>query len=253
MSPARPQSRAEAQAEKIRSLMAMAASLGHDYNNFLTAVQGNARILQRRLDADDSSRRNADQIDATAKQALELTGDILIFGGKGHFEMAEFSLTDLVHSLRETMQERVSKHAVLEISVDDVPPLTGDARQLGRAIMHLVENAAESIVEDTGTVSVTVSTRTCDREELADNVLREPLEEGRYAVVEVSDDGCGMDCDLLDRMFEPFFTTKLRAHGMGLPVALGVARAHGGTVKVKPSPEGGCTVTLLLPCTPTPQ
>jgi CheY-like chemotaxis protein len=78
---------------------------------------------------------------------------------------------------------------------------------------------------------------------------RDALAPGRYAEVEVRDDGCGMDARVLSRLFDPFFTTKTAGRGLGLAAVAGIVRGHGGAVRVESTPGAGSVFTLLFPAT----
>ena len=99
-----------------------------------------------------------------------------------------------------------------------------------------------------GNDECTTGVMLCDDTTLEGLVLDEKLPAGRYAYVELADDGCGLVPEVRARMFDPFYTTKIRGQGMGLSVVLGVARAHSGGVFVESVPEHGTVFRVIFPC-----
>jgi signal transduction histidine kinase len=95
-------------------------------------------------------------------------------------------------------------------------------------------------------VVVRTSTVT-DAAAAAPSPLVEARQAPRYARLEVSDEGVGMDAETRTRIFDPFFTTKESGHGLGLALALGAVRAHGGAIALESEPGCGTTFTILIP------
>jgi CheY-like chemotaxis protein len=114
--------------------------------------------------------------------------------------------------------------------------------------MNLILNAAEAIGPRPGTV--TIRTGFSDITPSDRHIWRhtgEPLPAGRYVVLEVSDNGCGMDAETLPRIFDPFFTTKFTGRGLGLAAVLGIVRGHHGGLRVESTPGAGTTFQLAFP------
>ena len=77
--------------------------------------------------------------------------------------------------------------------------------------------------------------------------LREDLAEGEYAILEITDTGCGMDEETRSKVFDPFFTTKFTGRGLGLAVVLGIVSGHKGAISIQSKPAAGTTVRVLFP------
>ncbi len=115
-----------------------------------------------------------------------------------------------------------------------------DVTQLQQLVMNLVINGVESLAGRGGTVRISTSVREVDEEFRRSANLVENLAPGEYVLVEVSDDGCGMDAETRLRIFDPFFTTKFWLYrGLGLAAAAGIVRAHQGGMIVRSVPEHG--------------
>jgi len=122
-----------------------------------------------------------------------------------------------------------------------------DVTQLRQIILNLVVNASEALGGGSGTITVATGSMHCDQQYLTSVYLDQNLTEGRYAFLEVTDTGCGMDEDTRKRIFDPFFTTKFAGRGLGLAATLGIVRGHRGAIKVYSEPGAGTTVKVLLP------
>jgi CheY-like chemotaxis protein len=124
----------------------------------------------------------------------------------------------------------------------------GDHRQIRQLIGNLVENAWESMErKKVGVVTVEASTRHCDTEYLDQFVLGRDLKPGPYIQISVSDHGCGMNAEVLERLYDPFYSTREVGRGLGLPAVLGIVRAHKGAIRVYSEPGEGTTVNVMFP------
>jgi CheY-like chemotaxis protein len=142
----------------------------------------------------------------------------------------------------------ISKKAVLALALEEgLPPIMADRTQLQQIAMNLLTNASEALTDEAGLIQVTTTAEELSAERLA-NIYDAPhLSPGTYVVLEVSDDGCGMSEDVLEKLFEPFFTTKAQGRGLGMSATLGIIRSHKGAMRVDSKPGRGTTFTLLFP------
>ena len=113
--------------------------------------------------------------------------------------------------------------------------------------MNLVINGAEAIGEGGGTVTISTRLREIDRDYVRDNLAGDNIPPGSYLVLEVHDNGIGMDAATQARIFDPFFTTKFTGRGLGLAAVLGIVRGHKGALTVYSEPGTGTTFKVFLP------
>ena len=123
----------------------------------------------------------------------------------------------------------------------------GHADSLRAAVLELVKNAAEGLDMTGGVISLATGTVEATRAFLASAYFDDGLPAGRYAYIEVSDTGRGMDAASVSRIFEPDFTTHGTGRGAGLATVLAVVRAHHGAIQVYSKPDIGTTVRVLVP------
>ena len=159
------------------------------------------------------------------------------------------SLNELVSEMGNLLSVSTSKKAMLSCDFsDDLPSIMADATQVRQVVMNLITNASEAIGDQSGTIGLRTGSVDCDGDYFADAVDdSEPHAPGRYAYVEVSDTGKGMDGETQSRIFDPFFSTKFAGRGLGLAAVLGIVRGHKGALKVSSEVGRGTTFRVLLP------
>ncbi len=239
-------------AQKLESLGVLAGGIAHDFNNLLVGILGNAGMALQSLPPDSPARESLKDVEAAALRAAELTHQLLAYAGKGQFVVESVVLTGLVEEMANLLGTAVSRSArILFEFPPSLPPVEADATQLRQVVMNLITNAAEAIGTSTGTIIVRTGLLDADRGYLGECQLGAPLPEGRYAFLEVEDDGHGMHPATQARIFDPFFTTKFTGRGLGLAAVMGIVRAHRGAIRVTSAPGRGTTMRVLLPCPDT--
>ncbi|MES1167797.1 MAG: ATP-binding protein, partial [Oleiharenicola lentus] len=231
------------ESQKLESLGVLAGGIAHDFNNILTAILGNASLVNLELPADHLVRPQLRQIEQAARRASDLCAQMLAYAGKTAFITTPVSLSTLVRETTALLEVTVGRRARLELQVTpDLPAVLGDATQLRQIVMNLVINAADAIGERTGGIIVIqTSVHDLTAEYLAGAVQSPSLAAGRYVGLQVSDNGSGMNPEVLARIFEPFFTTKFSGRGLGLAAAVGIVQSHHGALFVESTPGQGTT------------
>jgi nitrogen-specific signal transduction histidine kinase/CheY-like chemotaxis protein len=234
--------------QKLESLGVMAGGIAHDFNNLLTGILGNVGLAQMQHEGDGPVRERLDQVERAALRATELTNQMLAYSGRGRSRVEVLDLEAVVRDMVHLLETVLSKKAVLRFELgDDRPILRGDPAQVRQIVMNLLTNASESLGSEAGTITVRTGRIEAGADELAQGYLQEGLAPGPYVMLEVADDGCGMDRETVERIFDPFFTTKFAGRGLGLAAALGIVRAHGGTIRVESEPGAGTCFRVLFP------
>ena len=233
--------------QNLESLGVLAGGVAHDVNNLMTAVLGNLELGRRGVQPGTEADTSLHHAQVAASRTADLAGQMLAYAGKGVLRRESADLGPLV---RETLGlARVNVPKKVELKLEDAPQcvVEADLTQLRQLVMNLVTNAAEAIGnERPGTVSVTLTRTELDAAGLADSLL-DTVPPGAFVVLEVSDDGAGMDEDTRTRLFDPFFTTKVTGRGLGMSAALGIVRGHGGALWVESEKGRGSTFRIALP------
>ncbi len=235
-------------AQKLESLGVLAGGIAHDFNNLLTGVLGNIELGLLQVDESSPTRSCLKEARASAERAADLSRQMLAYSGKGNFVIEAVDVNELVTEIGNLLEVSVSKNVALSYDLcHDLPAVIADVTQLHQVVLNLITNASDSIGEDGGVVRLRTGVRQCDRAYLSETYLDDHLPEGAYLFIEVSDTGCGMDAETLQRIFDPFFSTKFAGRGLGLASALGIVRGHSGAIKAVSEPGRGTAFTVLLP------
>ena len=239
--------RRRAENKRLESLGLFAGGIARDFNNLLLTVIGNTTLIKRDVQFDSPLHDRLGQIEQAAKKAAELTDQILAFAGRSSFRREQIDLERLLERALDELRS-VTREADVRLEIETRPiKIQADSSQLRRLLANLIGNSIEALRDASGQVRVRVGEVDVDPIALRLYYLGDQVAAGRYAFIEVVDNGCGMDGDTQLRMFEPFFSTKFAGRGLGLPAVLGIVRAHGGTLNIYSEPERGTRVRVLLP------
>ena len=234
--------------QKLESLGVLAGGIAHDFNNILTAIVGNADLALMRLKPESPAIENLHRIETAAARASELARQMLAYSGKGRFVIEDLDLNRLVEEMGHMLEVSISKKALLRYNYyTPLPSMRGDATQIRQIIMNLVINASEAIGDRSGVISLTTGCLDCNDSYFRDSWLSDPVPDGLYVYLEVSDTGCGMDRETMLKIFDPFFTTKFTGRGLGMAAVLGIVRGHRGAIKVYSEPGCGTTFKVMFP------
>jgi nitrogen-specific signal transduction histidine kinase/CheY-like chemotaxis protein len=241
------------QAAKLESLGVLAGGIAHDFNNLLVGIMGNASLALDSVGPNHSNHGFLEQVIAASQQAADLTRQLLAYAGRGRFVLQLVNLSDLVRELCPLIEAAIPKHVQLRLDTQpDADAVEADVSQLQQVVMNLVINAAEAMGPAAGVVTVSTRIQDVDKQYLANLSLSHDLPPGRYALLEVHDNGCGMNESTMVKIFDPFFTTKFQGRGLGLAAVQGIVRGHRGGLKVYSTPGLGSTFKVLLPAVAGP-
>ncbi len=238
---------ARVSSQKLEALGTLATGIAHDFNNLLLAIRGNARLAAADSPAGGETRTSLDEVEKACVRGAELVRRILAFGRpeSPHREILAVRpiLEEAVALLRATLPARIT------LDVDAGPAelrLEVDGGQLHQAVVNLLANAGQAIGEASGRIALRVETIDVGPE-LAREVAE--LREGRYVRLRVTDDGCGMSPEVVQRVFDPFYTSRPpgMGSGLGLSVVHGFVVGHAGAVAVKSRIGGPTEFALYLP------
>ena len=240
-------------AQKLESMGVLAGGIAHDFNNLLGAMLGNLGLARMDLPQDSPADAFLAKAEAITQSAAILTRQMLAYSGKGRFEVKSMDLSEVVKEMGSLVSVSISKKVELHYSLaPDVPAIVADAAQIQQVVMNLVINASDAMEGGEGNIQIRTAVERLQEVDLLSVYAGQELVPGTYVVLEVQDDGRGMDSATMERIFDPFFTTKFSGRGLGLAALLGIVKGHKAGIKVYSEPGKGTTFKVLFPASEAP-
>jgi PAS domain S-box-containing protein len=220
------------QAQKMEMVGQLAGGIAHDFNNTLTGVMANAALLDQTLPDDAAEQHElVESVIAAARRGADLVKRLMSLARNKAGPVRRVDLTAAVDEAARTARRLLPESIDIKVSHagGDLTALL-DEGELHQALLNICNNARDAMPLG-GRLSLTTHP------------------EGRRAVIEVRDNGVGMEPAIVDRVFEPFFTTKAagKGTGLGLPMAYGFAKRAGGGIEVRSQPGAGTLVRIWVP------
>jgi PAS domain S-box-containing protein len=234
------------QSQKMEAVGRLAGGIAHDFNNLLTCINGYSELLTLKMEKNDPSRRFVEEIHAAGERAAKLTRQLLAFSRRQVLQPEVLDLNAVVqgldHMIRRLIGEDIDLCVVPGAKIGRVK---ADPGQIEQVIMNLVINARDAMPHGGHLVIQTADV------ELDDNFVLEHTgaKPGRYVMLAVRDNGCGMGAEVRSHLFEPFFTTKElgKGTGLGLSTVYGIVKQSEGYIAVDTEEGTGSTFTIFLP------
>jgi len=239
------------QAQRMESLGVLAGGIAHDFNNLLTAILGNLELIGDGIGPGHPVQPYLDQAGTAVSRAATLARQMLAYSGRGAFLIRRLSLNTLILDMVNLLQVSIPRKVTTRFELDgELPDVKGDESQLQQVVMNLVTNAAEAIGDQEGVITLSTRLEHLDPRTIRLRFPGQELQPGSFVVFQVTDTGCGMGPEVMEKLFEPFFTTKFTGRGLGLAALHGILRGHGGAVQVSSEPGKGSTFQVYLPALP---
>ena len=232
--------------QKLEAIGRLSGGVAHDFNNLLGLIIGYGEALQQRIPPEDPYREAVDEIQNAGKRAAALTQQLLAFSRKQVLEPRILNLDAIILDIEKMLRRLVGEDIEMQLLLaPDIGSVKADRSQIEQVVLNLVVNARDAM-PDGGKLTIETANRELDRTA----VLRHPyVIPGPYALLKVTDTGCGMDAELQSHIFEPFFTTKEKGKGtgLGLATAYGVIKQSGGYIWVDSEVGKGTAFRIYLP------
>ncbi|MDQ3069380.1 MAG: ATP-binding protein [Acidobacteriota bacterium] len=227
--------------DRLATLGEMAAAIAHEVKNPLAGIEVMAGVLKRKLTALPDAQATLGEIINECKLANAIVVEVLEFVRPIRLEMEQHVALAPVLRDAVTMASSTTHPGRIDVTVDvpeGLPDIPGDPNQLRQLFINLLINAFEAL-DGRGAVAIRVRMARGEDEGEPDQL-----------VVEVQDDGPGINADVADRVFNPFFTTKPKGTGLGLAIVRKVVDAHDAHIDMRRPPGGGTCFRVSLPATP---
>lgn len=232
-------------AQRMESIGTLAGGIAHDLNNLLAPIMMGVELL-RLGELDPKLANMIDNMERSAKRAANLVRQVLSFARGVEGVRAPLQIPPIILEVEGIVESTFPKNIVLESNLEaGLWPVVGDATQLNQVLLNLCVNARDAMPGG-GRLVLRAANMVLDSHYAA---MNRGVTAGNYVMVGVTDTGCGIPRDLVDRVFDPFFTTKEpgKGTGLGLSTVLGIVRSHGGFINVYSEPGKGTTFRVYLP------
>jgi PAS domain S-box-containing protein len=232
--------------QKIEAVGRLAGGIAHDFNNLINVISGYGQMLQRKLNGDDSSRRNLDEILKASERATALTRQLLAFSRKQERQPRLVDLSRVVSGMGDMLRRLIGEDVELMLLCPiQIGLVKADPGQIEQIVMNLAVNARDAMP---GGGELEIETAEVDIGE-AYARARVDVQPGPHVMLAVRDSGCGMDAATRAHLFEPFFTTKPpgKGTGLGLATVYGIVKQSGGHISVESYLGRGTTFRIYLP------
>ncbi len=235
------------QSRKMESIGTLAGGIAHDFNNILTAIIGYAELIRYEVKAESSVHKDINQILASAKRATDLVKQILTFSRKADTKKIPLRPHVIITEAVKMLHSTFPTSAYITEDIDpDCGVILAAPTNIHQIIVNLCTNGLHALKDEKGTIYVSLQRKDLDETHLGNESLLSP---GPFIALTVTDNGCGMEEELIDRIFDPYFTTKeiSRGTGLGLAVIHGIVQDSKGFIQVKSTVGIGSSFTIYLP------
>ncbi len=235
------------QAQKMEAVGRLAGGIAHDFNNLLTAIRGNAELMSHRVKGDPAMAAEVDEILHAADRAASLTRQLLAFSRKQILQPVALDINEIVGAVARMARRIIGTEIQLRLDLaKTVSQVLADPAQVEQVLLNLIVNARDAMPSGG---MITVQTANVRLDAQAPEITQAGIAPGPFVMLEVSDNGIGMDQATQARIFEPFFTTKEtgRGTGLGLSMVYGIIRQTGGAITVTSERGKGASFKVYLP------
>lgn len=239
------------QAQKFESIGQLTGGVAHDFNNLLAVIMGNLELIRDEIGADkiDVSEINVllhASLDATRRGA-DLTQNMLAYARRARLTPVQVDLNDVVRETEQWMRRTIPSRIEIETNLQaGLWPTIVDQSSVQSALVNLLVNARDAF-EGSGRVMIETGNLRIEEDHIVDR--QEDITPGRYVMLAVTDNGSGIDPEVLNQIFDPFFTTKKvgEGSGLGLSMVQGFVKQSGGAIRVYSEHGEGTSFKMYFP------
>ncbi|HTV89801.1 MAG TPA: response regulator [Stellaceae bacterium] len=234
------------QAQKMEAVGKLTGGVAHDFNNVLQVIAGNLQLLTRDVAGNVRAEERLHTAISAISRGSKLAAQLLAFGRRQPLAPKVINLGRLIRGIDDMLRRALGEGIEIETTIaGGLWNTFVDSVQVENALLNLAINSRDAM-EGHGKLTIEAGNSFLDDAYAARHAEVSP---GQYVVVAVTDTGCGIPAEVMERVFEPFFTTKPEGHGTGLGLSMvyGFVKQSGGHIKIYSEPGEGTTVRLYLP------
>lgn len=239
------------ESQKMAAIGQLSHRVAHDLTNMLVIIQGHAQLAKNEAKESPQIREHLDMILREVGRICSMTAELLAFANPAPLTLNVISMDKVIAGIEGILKHAAPAGVKLHINARRGVRVNVDSSRMEQALLHLVMNAAESMPGG-GDVTIHAGTADEDSEDtlsLLRNAVLQIPSPSQWAVIAVTDTGCGISEDAISRIFEPFYTTKKSSghSGLGLATAYRIVKQHDGYITAKSTPGAGSTFRIFLP------
>jgi len=234
------------QSQKMEGIGQLASGVAHDFNNILGIIQLQSDLLKAEGGLSPAQSEFAEEISASTQRAAALTRQLLLFSRKEKLLLRELNLNESIGDMTKMLRRLLGEDIQLQFKFAMQPLfVNADAGMMDQVLMNLAVNARDAMSKGGKLI---IETSAAEFDEAATSHSAQ-IRLGKFVCLSVSDTGCGIPRENLQKIFEPFFTTKEvgKGTGLGLATVFGIAQQHNGWVNVYSEVGQGTTLRIYLP------
>jgi len=236
------------QKNKMEAVGVMAGGIAHNFNNNLSIILGNIELSKRKLTDSPKISNYLENAKIAVLRSRDLIKQIMLYSSQSKQRKVPVRLDLLVDETLQLLRATIPATINLQqqFSADSrMLTISADSSQLQECLINLCNNAAHAM-EEKGDLTIALKSTSLAKQDIPFQYDTQP---GTYASISVTDSGCGMSQDIVDKMFDLFYTTKPidQGTGVGLSTVQGIVKGHGGMIKVQSSVGKGTTFDLFFP------
>lgn len=234
------------QSQKMDAIGQLAGGVAHDFNNLLTAIMSYTGLALDSLPANNPVYSDIQGIQKTAERAAGLTRQLLAFARQQIAQPKIIDLNDSILNLNKMLRRLIGADIeLITLPASSLGLVKIDPSHFEQVLVNLVVNARDAMPNG-GKLTIETGNVYLDTMYAS---LHAEVEAGEYVMLAISDNGVGMNAEVLDHIFEPFFTTKDvgKGTGLGLATCFGIIKQAGGHIWVYSEPGIGTTFKVYLP------
>jgi PAS domain S-box-containing protein len=221
------------ESQKLAALGQLSAGIAHEVRNPLSSIKMSLQILEKRMNPAGNDLKRFKIAQKEVEHLEELVNNVLVFAKPVEPKMAPVDLSKVLEQVLALAEKGIAdKHIDVKIAKDNVPQVTVDAAMITDAFLNIVRNAVDA-VETEGVIKIKVSNISGDYPAV---------------MVQIEDNGCGIDEEDMPHLYNPFFTRKKYGTGLGLSQVVKIIELHHGTIDIVSEKGKGTKVSITLPC-----
>ncbi len=234
------------QAQKLESIGTLAGGIAHDFNNILAGIMGYSQLARMNIADPEKAIEDIDQVMKAAERAKDLVRQILTFSRQSEYQKQPLKIFIIIKEALKLIRSSIPSFIEIKEDIASKASVMADPTQIHQVVMNLCTNAYHAMLGTGGVLAVELKETTVPG---SDNITELNMAPGRYLRLRVSDTGCGIQPDIMDKIFDPYFSTKApdKGTGLGLAVVHGIIKDSNGYIKVYSRPGQGTDFNVFLP------